>query len=151
MKLHELKPLPASINRKRRIGRGQGSGKGGTATKGHKGAQSRAGYKQKRGFEGGQTPLQRRLPKRGFRPYKRVVYKTIGLDRLQAVAVRANRSILTPDELVRQGVLPKGARCKILFTPGLTKSIEVTAHACSLQAAEAIKEQKGRLTLITSP
>ncbi len=150
MELHQLKPAPGAIKRRKRIGRGQGSGKGGTATKGHKGAQSRAGYKRKRGFEGGQTPLQRRLPKRGFKPRNRVVYKVIGLDRLQAIATQKSVNALTPAWLTAQGQLPKGGRLKILFTPGLTQPLEVTAHACSAKAAAAIKAQKGQLILIAS-
>ena len=139
MNLSNLKPAEGSVkNAKKRLGRGQGSGKGGTSTKGHKGAQSRSGYSAKRGFEGGQMPLQRRVPKFGFKNINRVEYKAINLDTLQIIAESKNLTKIGLVELREAGFLSKTALAKILGKGILTAKIEVEANGFSKSAEEAI-------------
>ncbi len=139
MKLHTLKPATGSIKSKKRIGRGQGSGMGGTSTRGHKGAKSRSGYSQKEGFEGGQLPLQRRLPKFGFRNPFRVEYVGINLQKLEELAEKNNLTTITPKELIDLGVVSKKEKVKILGTGELKTKVSVEAHAFSKSAKSAIE------------
>lgn len=114
MELHNLKPAPGSNKGDKRIGRGPGSGYGGTSTRGHKGAKSRSGYKRKIGFEGGQMPLQRRLPKFGFNNINRVEYKALNIDALEALAAAKNLEKITVADLREAGLVPKNVLVKIL-------------------------------------
>ncbi|MBO4965166.1 MAG: 50S ribosomal protein L15 [Muribaculaceae bacterium] len=138
MELHNLKPAEGSNKSSKRIGRGPGSGYGGTSTRGHKGAKSRSGYKHKIGFEGGQMPLQRRTPKFGFKNINRVEYKAINLDTLEALAAAKNLSKITVSDLREAGLVPKKCLVKILGNGSLTKAVEVEADAYSKTAEAAI-------------
>ena len=129
----------------KRIGRGQGSGHGGTSTRGHKGAQSRSGYSHKLGFEGGQMPLQRRMPKFGFTNIKRVEYKPINLDTLEALAANKNITDINVETLIEAGFISKNNRVKILGKGELTKALNVTAHAFSQSAIAAIEAKGGKV------
>ena len=129
MELHDLKPAVGSNKKKTRIGRGPGSGKGGTSTRGHKGAKSRSGYKQKVGFEGGQMPLQRRVPKGGFKNINRVEYKAINVAVLEALAEKNNLEKITVADLIQAGMVRKNQLVKILGQGQLNHKIEVEAHA----------------------
>ena len=131
MELHDLKPAVGSNKKKTRIGRGPGSGKGGTSTRGHKGAKSRSGYKQKVGFEGGQMPLQRRVPKGGFKNINRVEYKAINVAVLEALAEKNNLEKITVADLIQAGMVRKNQLVKILGQGQLNHKIEVEAHAFS--------------------
>ena len=144
MSLSNLKPAVGSVNREKRIGRGQGSGHGGTSTRGHKGAKSRSGYHRKLGFEGGQMPLQRRLPKYGFTNLKRVEYKAVNLSVLEEIATDHQITDINVDLLVQAGVESKNDRVKILGNGTLTKKINVTAHAFSKSAVAAIEALEGK-------
>ncbi|MDW7694989.1 50S ribosomal protein L15 [Flammeovirgaceae bacterium SG7u.111] len=144
MKLHKLKPAQGSTKKSKRIGRGQGSGKGGTSTRGHKGAKSRSGYSQKLGFEGGQMPLQRRVPKFGFTNPNRVEYKPVNLAKIQELIEKHNISELGLEELVTFGVVAKKDRVKILSSGELSSAVEITAHAFSASAKEAIEKAGGK-------
>ncbi|MCD8101125.1 MAG: 50S ribosomal protein L15 [Alistipes sp.] len=144
MNLNSLKPAKGSTHSEKRIGRGQGSGRGGTSTRGHKGAQSRSGYSQKLGFEGGQMPLQRRLPKFGFKNHKRVEFKAINLSVLEELATKKSLTVINPETLAQAGVVSKNDRIKILGNGTLTKTVEVTAHAFSKSAVAAIEAQQGK-------
>jgi len=148
MKLHNLKPSAGSINREKRIGRGEGSGHGGTSTRGHKGAQSRSGYSRKAGFEGGQMPLQRRLPKFGFNNINRVEYKAINISALQALHEKTGVGEITIETLIESGLISKNDRVKILGNGSLTAQMAVTAHAFSKAAVAAIEAQQGTVTKI---
>jgi len=148
MELSNLKPAAGSVHSKTRIGRGPGSGKGGTSTRGHKGAKSRSGYKRKIGFEGGQMPLQRRLPKFGFKPLDRVEYRPINLDTLQALASEKGLTKIGIAELIEAGRVSRKHLVKILAKGELTLPIEVEAHAFSKAAAEAIEKAGGKTTKI---
>ena len=132
-----MQPAPGSNKERKRIGRGPGSGYGGTSTRGHKGAKSRSGYKRKIGFEGGQMPLQRRVPKFGFKNINRVEYKAINLDALEALASASNLSKITVDDLRNAGLVPKKGLVKILGNGALTRALEVQADAFSKKAAAA--------------
>ena len=143
MKLHTLKPAEGSTKNRKRIGRGQGSGRGGTSTRGHKGAKSRSGYKTKLGFEGGQMPLQRRVPKFGFKPFNRVEFKPVNLDTLQDLAEKHNLDAVTLDTLVAHGIASKNDRIKILGGGELKAKLNVTAHQFSSSAAAAIEKNGG--------
>ena len=145
MELHNLKPAPGSNKDSKRIGRGPGSGYGGTSTRGHKGAKSRSGYKRKIGFEGGQMPLQRRLPKFGFKNINKVSYKAINLDALETLAESANISKVTVETLREAGLVSKNALVKILGNGSLTRALEVQADAFSKKAEEAIKAAGGSI------
>lgn len=146
MKLHTLKPAEGSIKNRKRIGRGPGSGRGGTSTRGHKGAKQRSGYKKKIGFEGGQMPLQRRLPKFGFKNINRVEYKAINVSTLQALAESKNLSTIGVEELRNAGFISKNQLVKILANGELTLKIDVTAHAFSKKAEEVITAAGGTVT-----
>ncbi len=148
MKLQNLKPAAGSTKKDKRIGRGEGSGRGGTSTKGHKGAQSRSGYSRKAGFEGGQMPIQRRLPKYGFNNMNRVEYKAINISTLQALVEKINVSTITLDTLIEHGLVSKNDRVKILGNGALTSKIDVTAHAFSKSAVAAIEAKQGKATQI---
>lgn len=146
MDLSNLKPAVGSTTRSTRIGRGPGSGKGGTSTRGHKGAKSRSGYKQKIGFEGGQMPLQRRLPKWGFKNINRVEYKAINLSVLEALAVEKELKKIGLDELRAAGYINRKQLVKILANGTLTHAIAVEANAFSAAAEKAITEAGGTAT-----
>jgi large subunit ribosomal protein L15 len=143
MDLSNLKPAKGSIKRSKRLGRGQGSGKGGTSTRGHKGAKSRSGYSKKIGFEGGQMPLQRRVPKYGFKNVNRKEYKAINISTLQNLAEKNNLEKIDFAELSKAGLVSKNDLVKILGKGTLERKIEVHAHAFSKSAVEAIEAQKG--------
>ena len=138
MDLSNLKPAEGSVKIRKRVGRGAGSGLGGTSTRGHKGAKSRSGYSKKIGFEGGQMPMQRRLPKYGFNNINRVEYKAINLSTLQALATEKKLDKIGIEELVAAGYVSGKSLVKILAKGELTSKIEVTAHAFSAAAKEAI-------------
>ncbi len=145
MNLSNLKPAAGSTHHEKRIGRGQGSGHGGTSTRGHKGAQSRSGYSHKLGFEGGQMPLQRRMPKFGFTNIKRVEYKPINLDTLEQLAASKNITDINIETLIEAGFISKNNRVKILGKGELTKALNVTAHAFSQTAIAAIEAKGGKV------
>ena len=146
MKLHNLKPAEGSTHSRRRLGRGPGSGLGGTSTRGHKGAKARSGYKKKIGFEGGQMPLQRRLPKSGFKNINRVEYKAINLDVIQALADAKKLTAVTVQDLVQAGFVAKGQLVKILGNGQLTTKLDVTANGFSKSAEAAITALGGNVT-----
>jgi large subunit ribosomal protein L15 len=143
MDLSNLKPAKGSIKRSKRVGRGQGSGKGGTSTRGHKGAKSRSGYSKKIGFEGGQMPLQRRVPKGGFKNINRKEYKAINLITLQNLAEKNNLEKIDSEILRKAGLISKNDLVKILGKGTLERKLEVHAHAFSKSAVEAIEALKG--------
>lgn len=145
MELHDLKPAVGSNKKKTRIGRGPGSGKGGTSTRGHKGAKSRSGYKQKVGFEGGQMPLQRRVPKGGFKNINRVEYKAINVAVLEALAEKNNLDKITVADLMQAGMVRKNQLVKILGQGQLSHKLEVEAHAFSKKAEEIITAAGGSI------
>ncbi len=149
MDLSNLKPAEGSTKDRKRIGRGQGSTRGGTATRGHKGAKSRSGYKRKAGFEGGQMPLFRRVPKFGFKNINRVAYQGVNLDNLQRVATEKGITVFTQEVLVENGLVNKnGNKIKILGRGELSSKIEVTAHAYTKTAQKAIEDQGGTANTI---
>ncbi len=148
MELHTLKPAKRSTKKSKVIGRGQGSGKGGTATKGTKGAQSRSGYKTKPGFEGGQIPLQRRLPIGGFKSPNRITYKPINLDVLQRLADEKKINVIDPLVLHQNGLLRNRAKCKILGNGCITAKVQVKAHAFSASAKAAIEKVGGEVNIL---
>jgi large subunit ribosomal protein L15 len=143
MDLSNLKPAKGSVKRSKRLGRGQGSGRGGTSTRGHKGAKSRSGYSKKIGFEGGQMPLQRRVPKFGFKNVNRKEYKAINISVLQNLAEKKNLDKIDPQVLISAGLISKSALVKILGKGTLDKKLEVHAHAFSKSAIEAIEAKEG--------
>jgi large subunit ribosomal protein L15 len=148
MKLNTLTPAKGSVKNNKRIGRGQGSGRGGTSTKGHNGAQSRSGYSRKDGFEGGQMPLQRRVPKFGFRSPNRVETKPINLDSIQALADRLKVKEITVELLVGNGLIGKKDIIKVLGRGELSAAVSVTAHYFSKSAVEAIEAKGGKATVL---
>lgn len=148
MNLSSLRPAKGSVKDTKRIGRGTGSGKGGTSTRGHKGAQSRSGYSSKRGFEGGQMPLQRRLPKFGFKNPFRIEYHGINLDTLQALAESKKITNIDIKVLVDNGLAQKKERIKILGRGELKSKLDVVAHAFSTSAKEAIEAKGGSISTI---
>ena len=143
MNLHSLKPADGSTKNNKRIGRGEGSGRGGTSTKGHKGAQSRTGYSRRIGFEGGQMPLQRRVPKFGFKNPNRVEYVGINLDRLQEYADRTKSKEITIEGLRSNNVIQRNDRVKILGRGELKSKLDVKVHAFTASAKEAIEKAGG--------
>lgn len=143
MNLSNLKPAVGSVKTRKRIGRGPGSGLGGTSTRGHKGAKSRSGYKNKIGFEGGQMPIQRRLPKFGFKNINRVEYKAINIEALQQLAEDRNLSKIGIEELVNAGFISNSQLVKVLGNGSLTAKLEVSAHAFSKSAEAAIQAAGG--------
>jgi large subunit ribosomal protein L15 len=148
MDLSNLKPAKGSVKKNKRLGRGQGSGKGGTSTRGHKGAKSRSGYSKKIGFEGGQMPLQRRLPKFGFKNINRVEYKAINISTLQGLAEKLDVNTIDFQTLVTAGLVSKNALVKILGNGELKKKLEVHAHAFSKSAVQAIEAKEGTVVII---
>ena len=145
MDLSSLKPADNSTKNVKRIGRGQGSGRGGTATRGHKGQKSRSGYSKKIGFEGGQMPLQRRVPKYGFTNISRKEYKGINVETLEKLAVKNGLTSIDIDILVNAGLARKNSLVKILGNGTLTKKLEVKAHAFSKSAIAAIESVEGTI------
>lgn len=145
MELNNLKPAKGSTHHDKRIGRGAGSGYGGTATRGHKGAQSRSGYSRKLGFEGGQMPLQRRLPKFGFTNLKRVEYKGINLSTLEELATKKSLTEISLETLVAAGFVSTKDRVKVLGNGTITKALAVKAHAFSKSAEAAITAAGGSI------
>lgn len=143
MNLSNLKPAAGATKTRKRIGRGQGSGLGGTSTRGHKGAQSRSGYSKKIGFEGGQMPIYRRLPKFGFTPLKRTQYKVVNLDTLQELADNKNLTVIDVDTIIKAGLMSSKHLLKVLGNGALNSKLEVKAHAFSKSAEEAIKNAGG--------
>jgi large subunit ribosomal protein L15 len=148
MKLHTLKPAEGSTKAKKRVGRGQGSGHGGTSTRGHKGAKSRSGYKSKIGFEGGQMPLQRRVPKYGFKNINRVEYKGINLDTIQVIVEKHKLKTITPETIVENGLASKKDLIKILGRGELKTKVNITAHGFSAKAKSTIEDLGGKAELI---
>ncbi len=148
MKLNNLKPAPGSTHSRRRIGRGPGSGLGGTSTRGHKGAKSRSGYKKKIGFEGGQMPLQRRVPKFGFKNINHKEYFAVNLSTLQRLADERQLTKIGIKELIEAGLTNGKALVKILGKGELKAKIDVEANAFSKTADEAIKAAGGNTTII---
>jgi large subunit ribosomal protein L15 len=144
MKLSSLKPAEGSVKTRKRVGRGQGSGFGGTSARGHKGAQSRSGYSRKPGFEGGQMPLQRRVPKFGFKNINRVEYKAINLDTLQALAESAGLKVINFETLYSNGLVSKSDLVKILSRGALTSALEIHAKGFSSAAIAAIEAAGGK-------
>ena len=148
MKLHNLKPAAGSTQSRKRIGRGPGSGMGGTSTRGHKGAKQRSGYSKKVGFEGGQMPLQRRLPKFGFNNINRVEYKAINISTLQSLAEARNLTKIGIDEMVAAGFISSKQLVKMLGSGELSAKLDVQAHAFSKSAEAAITAAGGTATKI---
>lgn len=148
MNLSNLKPAEGSTKVRKRIGRGPGSGLGGTSTRGHKGAKSRSGYSRKIGFEGGQMPIQRRLPKFGFKNINRVEYKAINLETLQQLAEAQQLAKIGVEELIAAGFISKSQLVKILGKGELTAKIDVEAHAFSKTAETAIQALGGNVVKI---
>lgn len=145
MELSNLKPAVGSNKSKRRIGRGPGSGMGGTSTRGHKGAKSRSGYKNKVGFEGGQMPLQRRVPKFGFKNINRVEYKAINITTIEQLAADKNLDKVTVADLIQAGFVRKNQLVKILGVGTLSKKVDVEANAFSKKAEEIIAAAGGTI------
>ena len=146
MKLNNLKPAAGSTHSRRRLGRGPGSGLGGTSTRGHKGAKARSGYKKKVGFEGGQMPLQRRLPKFGFKNINRVEYQVVNLSSIQKLAEKKNLEKITVEDMVAAGLVSAKGLVKVLGNGKLTAKVEVVANAFSKSAEEAIQNVGGTAT-----
>ncbi|NLL28039.1 MAG: 50S ribosomal protein L15 [Bacteroidales bacterium] len=148
MDLSSLKPAAGATKKEKRIARGQGSGYGGTSTRGHKGAQSRSGYSRKIGFEGGQMPLQRRVPKFGFKNINRVEYRALNIDMLQKLADEKKINEITPEILLAHGLVSKNDKIKILGRGKLSAKLDVKAHGFSNSAIKAIEEVGGSITKI---
>ncbi len=148
MDLSNLKPAKGSVKRSKRLGRGQGSGKGGTSTRGHKGAKQRSGYSKKIGFEGGQMPLQRRVPKYGFKNINRKEYKGINISVLQDLAGKGKLKKIDPAALLEAGLISKNAQVKILGKGTLEAKLEVHAHAFSKSAVAAIEAKNGTVVIL---
>ena len=144
MKLENMKPAKGATHNSKRVGRGQGSGKGGTATRGTKGAQARAGYEHKVGFEGGQMPIQRRLPKFGFKNPTRVEFKAVNVATLQALSEKLNLKAIDVDTLIAAGIASKGELVKVLGNGEITAAIEVKANAFSASATKKIEAAGGK-------
>ena len=148
MDLSNLKPAQGSVKTRKRIGRGQGSGRGGTSTRGHKGAKSRSGYSRKIGFEGGQMPLYRRLPKFGFKNINRIEFLAINLDTLNTLAEEKQLSEITIDTLINNGLATLKDKVKVLGRGELSIKVNVSANAFSMSAKKAIEEKGGVVTII---
>ncbi len=148
MDLSKLKPAEGATKKEKRIGRGQGSGRGGTSTKGHKGQKAQAGYNHKRGFEGGQTTLTRRLPKFGFTNPTRVEYKGINLDAIQTLAEAKKLTAITPEVLYSNGLIAKNDKLKVLGRGEIKSALNITAHAFSATAKAAIEAKGGKTETI---
>ena len=149
MDLSNLKPAEGAIKKSKRLGRGQGSGRGGTSTRGHKGAKSRSGYSKKSGFEGGQQPLQRRVPKFGFTNPNRKEYLGINLDRLQEFIIKKKiKGVITKDVLVKNGITYEKDLIKILGRGEINSKIDIKVDAFSASAKAAIEKAGGKATTI---
>lgn len=148
MDLHNLKPAKGSIKKSKRVGRGQGSGRGGTSTRGHKGAQSRSGYSLRPGFEGGQMPLQRRVPKRGFKNINRVDYRVLNLSTLQHLADKYKLTDINFDALKSLKMVQRNDKIKILGHGELSAKVTVNVDAISKKAREVIESKGGTVNLI---
>lgn len=148
MKLHNLKPAEGAVKKDTRLGRGEGTGKGGTSTRGNKGARSRSGYKRKFGFEGGQMPLQRRTPKRGFKNFNRKEYRVLNLSYLQHLADKYGLDKIDVETLREKRIIAKGDLIKILGHGELNAKLEVSAHAFSKSATEAIESNGGTVNTV---
>ncbi|MBT8233294.1 MAG: 50S ribosomal protein L15 [Saprospiraceae bacterium] len=148
MKLHNLSPAKGSVKRKKRIARGQGSGHGGTSTRGHKGAKSRSGYSRKRAFEGGQMPLQMRLPKRGFNNPNRTSYVALNLSRLQEMLDKYGMADVSVESLYENRFIKKNDKVKVLGNGDLNGKVNVTVHAISKTAQEKIESAGGTVTIL---
>ena len=148
MELHNLKPASGATGRSKRIARGQGSGHGGTSTRGHKGAKSRSGYSRKRAFEGGQMPLQMRLPKRGFKNPNRVTYIALNLSRLQELNDKYGMSEVSVEGLYEKRIIQKGDKVKVLGNGDVTSAVNVKVHAISESAKAKIEAKGGSVTIL---
>ena len=148
MDLSNLKPAEGSVKKDKRLGRGQGSGKGGTSTRGHKGQKSRSGYSKRLGFEGGQMPLQRRIPKHGFKNINRKEYKGINISTLEELAENKKLKKIDVQILVDAGLASRNSLVKILGNGKLTKKLDVKAHAFSATAQKAIEALEGTIEKI---
>ena len=148
MELHSLSPATGSVKKGKRIARGEGSGHGGTSTRGHKGDKARTGHKNKRNHEGGQMPIQMRLPKRGFKNINRLEYVAINVDRLEAIADKHGVSSIDVEFLLQHGIISRTDKVKILGDGELTKKLDVKAHGFSAKAKEAIESLGGSLNLV---
>ncbi len=148
MDLSNLTPAEGSTKNSKRIGRGQGTGRGGTSTRGHKGQKSRSGYSRRFGFEGGQMPIYRRLPKFGFKNINRVEYRSINLDVIQALAATRNIEVIDMDVFIEHGIASKNDKIKILGRGELTAKVDIKAHAFSASAVKAIESTGGVATKI---
>ena len=148
MNLSTLKPAEGSVKQRKRVGRGQGSGMGGTSTRGHKGAQSRSGYSRKLSFEGGQMPLQRRVPKFGFKNPTRVEYKPINLDAIQTLVESTGATVVDFAFLQEHGLANRKDLIKVLNRGEFTAAVEVIAHGFSATAKEAIEKAGGKATVL---
>ena len=148
MELNNLRPAQGSVKKTKRIGRGQGSGHGGTSTRGHKGDKSRSGFKEKRSHEGGQTPMQRRLPKRGFQNVNRTEYVPLNLGKLENLVQQTGSTTLDLAALVAAGAAKQSDRIKVLGNGTLTSAVNITAHAVSASAKAAIEAAGGSVQLV---
>jgi large subunit ribosomal protein L15 len=148
MKLHTLSPNEGSTKNRKRIARGQGSGMGGTSTRGHNGAKSRSGYSKKIGFEGGQMPLQRRVPKFGFKPLNKTIFKAVNLETLQVLSEAKQLAKVGIDDLIGSGLASKSDKVKLLGGGAITTAIEVTVHAASKSAIEAVEKLGGKVIIL---
>ncbi len=148
MDLSSLKPAAGSTKKRKRIGRGEGSGRGGTSTRGHKGAKSRSGYSKKFGFEGGQMPLYRRLPKFGFKNINRVEFDTVNIDTLNELSEQKSLTDFTIETLVEHGLVSGKNKVKILGRGELNKALNITANAFSKTAKSEIEKQGGKASVI---
>jgi len=148
MKLSNLKPAAGATKSRKRIARGTGSGRGGTATRGHKGAKSRSGWKSKRNFEGGQMPLAMRLPKIGFKNTDKIYYVPMNLATLENISKKYSTNEISLDFLVEKGIIKKNSKVKVLGNGELSKKVTVTAHACSASAKQTIENLGGSVNLV---
>ena len=148
MELHNLTPAKGSVKKRKRIARGQGSGRGGTSTRGHKGAKSRSGWSRKRAFEGGQMPLQMRLPKRGFKNPNRVNYTALNLGRLQEISDKFGLKEISIDALYEKRIIKKGEKVKVLANGELTSTVSVKVHAIYEKAKSQSESKGGSVTLL---
>lgn len=148
MKLHELKPAKGAVHKSKRLGRGEASGKGGTSTKGNKGQQSRAGYKRKMAHEGGQMPIQRRVPKRGFKNPNRIEYKVFNLGQIEQLAEKYNITEFSLENLYINGLISQTDRVKILGNGELTAKLTFKVNAISEKAKQAIESAGGSVEIV---
>lgn len=148
MQLHNLKPAAGSVKKPKRIGRGEGSGHGGTATRGNKGQQADTGYQSKRGHEGGQMPIQRRMPKRGFKNPFRVDYKVFNLGNIEMITEKYGITEFTPDVLYINGLVNRNDKVKILATGEIKTAVTFKVHAASAKAKEAITAAGGSIEIL---